>query len=42
MESPYSGYDWVWLDEMGNQQLMGLKNKKRRLSLLRSELDVLI
>lgn len=24
-ESQYSGYGWVWPDEFGNQQLIGLK-----------------
>lgn len=31
-----------WLDELQNEQLLGLKDKERRLSPLYSELDALI
>ena len=42
VESPYSGYGWIWLDEMGNEKIMVLRNKKRCLSPLHLELDALI
>ena len=42
VESHYSGYVWVWMDDKGNEQLLGLRNNERRLSPLHSKLDALI
>ncbi|KAF8104356.1 hypothetical protein N665_0173s0010 [Sinapis alba] len=39
VESQYSGYGWVWIDEMGNEPLICLRNKEQRISPLHSELE---
>ena len=41
-DSQYSGLGWVWLDGTGQEQLLGLRNKQRRLSSVHSELEALI
>lgn len=41
-DSHCSGYGWVWLDETGKEQILGLRNNERRLSPLHSKLEALI
>lgn len=38
----YSGYGWVRIAEVRNEQLITLRNKERRLSSLHLELDTII
>ena len=37
----FSGLGWVWMDNTGNTQLMGMKNLPRRESALHSEVEAL-
>ena len=37
----FSGYGWVWMDSVGNIQLMGTRNFTRRESALHSEVEAL-
>lgn len=37
----FSGCGWVWIDNLGKIQLMGMRNLRRRESALHSEVEVL-